>query len=116
MTRSRTRLASRIALATGAATLALTMATSGVFAGEITGNGTLKQVNGRSFCAFSGQEDLQWYTDDSDTTLRTDPTKGDPGHSQNWGQIPKAVRDQLTQIGLNPGIACNPNKTTFPGV
>ena len=50
---------------------------STTFAGEITGNGTLKAVNGNSPCAFSGQEDLQWYTDDSDTTLRSDPTKGD---------------------------------------
>jgi hypothetical protein len=105
----------RLALATGAAALVLSMATSAVFAGEITGNGTLKDVNGRSFCAFSGQEDLQWFTDDSDTTRLDNPVKGVPGHSQNWGQIPKEVRDQLTAIGMNPGIACNPNKTHFPG-
>jgi hypothetical protein len=41
------------------------------------------------------------------------PTKGDPGHAQSWGQIDKATRDFLTTIGLNPGIACNPNKSTF---
>ena len=58
---------------------------SAAFAGEITGNGKLKAVNGNSPCAFSGQEDLQWYTNDGDTTLRSDPTKGDPAHSQNWG-------------------------------
>ena len=29
--------------------------------------------------------------------------------------LDKNTRDQLTLIGLNPGIACNPNKTTFPG-
>jgi hypothetical protein len=39
------------------------------FAGEITGNGKLKTVNGSSPCAFSGQEDLQWYTADGDATL-----------------------------------------------
>jgi hypothetical protein len=81
-------------------------------AGEITGNGQLKPVNGKSICAYSGQEDLQWYTSDDDTTLRTDPTKGDPSHSQNWGQIPKDGRDFLTSVGANPGISCNPTKST----
>ena len=48
--------------------------------------------------------------------LKPRPTKGDPGHAQSWGQIPKAVRvDCLTAIGLNPGIACNPNKSTRRG-
>ena len=74
-----------ITLAAGAAALALTMAASAVSAGEITGNGRLKEVNGRSFCAFSGQEDLQWFTTDGDTTPVADPIKGDPAHSQNWG-------------------------------
>ena len=54
-------------------------------AGEITGNGRLVTVHGNSPCAFSGQEDLQWYTDDSDQTLLANPVKGDPQHSQNWG-------------------------------
>ena len=104
---------SNILAAAGAATMILALSANLVVAGEITGNGTLKDVNGRSFCAYSGQEDLQWYTDDSDTTLRTDPTRGDPGHAQSWGQIPKDVRAYLTSIGLNPGIACNPNRSTF---
>src|SRR5262249_37046395 len=56
-------------------------------AGEITGNGELKPVNGNSPCAFSGQQDLQWNTTDADTTLRTDPTRGDPSHSHNWGDV-----------------------------
>ena len=59
-------------------------------AGEITGNGQLKAVNGNSPCAYSGQEDRQWYTDDSDTTALSDPTKGDPAHSQNWGHVKQA--------------------------
>src|SRR5436309_958949 len=45
--------------------------------------------------------------------LATGPTRGDPGHAQNWGQIPQDVRDYLTSIGLNPGLACNPNRSTF---
>jgi hypothetical protein len=104
------RAISKLALATGVAALALTMATSAVFAGEITGNGTLKEVNGRSFCAFSGQEDLQWYTDDTDTTRLTNPIKGVPGHAQNWGQIPNR---QDLPAALHPGMDCNPNRTTF---
>src|SRR4029077_4118308 len=99
-------------LAAGAAALALTMAASAVSAGEITGNGRLQEVNGRSFCAFSGQEDLQWFTDDGYTVRLENPVKGVPGHAQNWGQIPKAVRDSFP-ADLHPGISCNPNKSTF---
>src|SRR5262245_4658992 len=65
--------------------------TSVAFAGEITGNGQLKPVNGNSPCAFSGQEDLQWYTTDEDTTPVQDPVKGDPAHSQNWGHVKQAL-------------------------
>jgi hypothetical protein len=76
------------------------------FAGEITGNGKWiagspdAPLNGKSECAFSGQQD--------------DP--GEPPFrgliAQSWGQIPKAVRDFLTSIGMNPGISCNPTKAT----
>ena len=78
------------------------------FAGEITGNGKWiagspdEPLNGKSECAFSGQQD--------------DP--GEPPFrgliAQSWGQIPKAVRDFLTSIGLNPGISCNPTKAPPP--
>lgn len=60
-------------------------------AGEITGNGQLKAVNGNSPCAYSGQEDLQWYTDNSDTTPVDNPVKGDPAHAQNWGHTKQAL-------------------------
>jgi hypothetical protein len=84
---------------------------SAAFAGEITGNGKPLWTNttdwnaehtlhGASACAFSGQEDLQYGPN-------PDPTAG---HSQSWGQIPKEVRDFLTTIEMNPGIACNPTK------
>ena len=69
----------------------IVVAVGAASAGEITGNGRLKPVNGNSPCAFSGQEDLQWYTTDDDTTLRTDPTRGDPAHSQNWGHVKQAT-------------------------
>jgi hypothetical protein len=106
------RFSRRLGVAISVAAVVLSLSASAAFAGEITGNGMLKVVNGRSFCAFSGQEDLQWFVDNGDTIPKTAPTKGDPGHSQSWGQIPKAVRDELTVAGFNPGIACNPNKTT----
>ena len=71
-------------------TAVMALGASAAFAGEITGNGKLKDVHGNSPCAYSGQEDLQWYTTDGDKTLRSDPTKGDPSHSQSWGQIVSA--------------------------
>jgi hypothetical protein len=85
------------------------------FAGEVTGNGKPLWTNGTdwnaehtlhgaSACAFSGQEDLQ-FTASPDY----DPNAG---HAQSWGQIPKVDRDFLTTIGSNPGIACNPTKST----
>jgi hypothetical protein len=73
----------------------MALGTSAAFAGEITGNGQLKTVLGNSPCAYSGQEDLQWYTNDGDTTLKSDPTKGDPAHSQSWGQIVSAAGGHL---------------------
>jgi hypothetical protein len=74
-----------IALVVVAATMAFVASTAS--AGEITGNGKLKTVHGNSPCAFSGQEDLQWYTDNSDTVALANPVKGEPAHSQNWGHV-----------------------------
>ena len=105
----------RILIAVGASVALLGLGSGAVFAGEVTGNGTLKEVHGRSSCAFSGQEDLQWFTNDVDRIPREDPTRGDPGHAQSWGQIDKGTRAFLTSIGMNPGIACNPNRSTGEG-
>ena len=71
---------------------------SAAFAGEITGNGKVTGAPGHanSECSFSGLED------------GSEGTPGGPGNPpQNWGQIPKADRDFLTSIGVNPGVACN---------
>jgi hypothetical protein len=81
------RLMKRFGVAVSVAAVVLSLSASAVFAGEITGNGRLKTVHGNSPCAFSGQEDLQWYTTDGDTTPVADPIKGDPAHSQNWGHV-----------------------------
>ena len=71
----------------------MALGASAAFAGEITGNGTLKTVNGNSPCAFSGQEDLQWYATDADNPADrlSNPIKGDPAHSQNWGHVKQDV-------------------------
>jgi len=105
----------RILVAVGASIALLGLGSGAVFAGEITGNGTLKDVQGRSACANSGQEDLQWFEDDLDTIPREVVVRGEPGHAQSWGQIDKGTRAFLTSIGMNPGIACNPNKSTGGG-
>jgi hypothetical protein len=99
----------RLSAALGGAALIALLGANIAFAGEITGNGKSLHIenskwgtglHARSFCAFSGQEDLQFETGGS---------KGVPGHSQSWGQIPKAVRDQIGPLGVHPGRACNPN-------
>ena len=102
-------MARRIAAALSSVALIGLLGASTAFAGEITGNGTLKDVNGRSSCAFSGQEDLQWFVTDADLVRRTDPTRGDPGHAQSWGQIPHSVRSTFPAF-LHPGISCNPTR------
>ena len=78
-----------IALVSVAAMMAFVASTAS--AGEITGNGKLKVVHGNSPCAYSGQEDLQWYTDDSDTVPLSDPVRGVPAHAQNWGHVKQAT-------------------------
>ena len=113
MTSTTARKTTRLFLAAGTVAALLAFSAGSALAGEVTGNGKLKTVQGHSFCAFSGQEDLQWFTDDGDTVRLENPVKGVPGHSQNWGQNSKEQRAFLTSIGFNPGIACNPNKTTF---
>jgi hypothetical protein len=110
-------MARRLFSAILAAAMIASLGASAVFAGEITGNGKVLKtdagkwgtgLHGRSECAYSGQEDLQ-YLDEEGNPL-PEPTKGSPGHAQSWGQIPKADRDFLTSLGFNPGLACNPVK------
>jgi hypothetical protein len=99
----------RFAAAMGGAALIALLGANLAFAGEITGNGKSLHVevskwgtglHARSFCAFSGQEDLQFEAGGS---------KGVPRHAPAWGQIPKDVRDFIGPLGFHPGRACNPN-------
>ena len=109
------RFMTRFGVALSVAAIVLSLGASAVLGGEITGNGkplwtntqdwtVAHTLHGASECAFSGQEDLQ-FTANPDY----DPTAG---HAQSWGQIPKEGRDFLTTLGLNPGIACNPTKSS----
>jgi len=106
----------RFGLAIAAAALLATMTAGSALAGEVTGIGgeTAAPEHANSICAFSGQEDLQFFEDDENTIPKSEPTKGDPSHAQSWGQIPKAVRDTLPAF-LHPGSSCNGHTGFFAG-
>jgi hypothetical protein len=114
---ARQRLA-RVGIALVLAAMVLGLGASAALGGEITGNGkVLKQadgtLHGQSECAYSGQEDLQFL--DEEGNPLAEPTRGVPGHAQSWGQIPKEFRDFLTTLGLHPGVACNPTRSSGGG-
>ena len=81
----------------------LAMGTSTAFGGEVGGKGNPVPggEKGKSVCSYSGQQD--------DPVADAGVFKGD--RVQNWGQLPKAVRDFLRTVGLHPGDACNPKKS-----
>jgi hypothetical protein len=83
-----------------ACALLLIWLTNSASAGEITGNGKPIDVKGKSECAYSG---LQDDPEEDEGIFRGDRV-------QNWGQLPKAVRDIIREFGLLPGDACNPAK------
>ncbi|HEX2765975.1 MAG TPA: hypothetical protein VHR55_04975 [Candidatus Limnocylindria bacterium] len=99
------------------ATMLLALSAAAVAAGEITGNGksTAAPAHANSICAFSGQEDLQWFFDDDNTMPKPQPTRGEPGHAQSWGQIPKFVRDNILAPEEHPGNSCNGNHGFLAG-
>jgi len=73
----------------------LMLGATGAHAGEITGNGKdtpIRSGVASSVCAFSGLNDFE------------DPNF--EGRTQNWGQIPKADREFLREIGVSPGASC----------
>lgn len=98
----------RLFAALGTALMLVALTAGAAMAGEVTGNGkaTAAPQHANSICAFSGQEDLQFFEDDENTIPKEEPTKGDPAHAQSWGQIPKAVRDTLPAV-FHPGSSCN---------
>jgi hypothetical protein len=77
------------------------------FAGEVTGSGkggptgdgttpvARPSTVAASECSFSGLEDGE-----------EDPSgPSGPGTTQNWGQVPKPVRDEIKPFA-SPGVAC----------
>ena len=98
-------LIARLGASFAGAALVLSLGAGAALAGESTGSGKSLKVDGggkwhtglhaRSLCAYSGLND----------TITAD----DPGRTQNWGTIPKAVRDMMGPAGFHPGMACNPN-------
>jgi len=109
------RITRRLGLAVAAVAVVLSLTAGAALGGEVTGNGKDLRLpdgtlHGQSECAFSGQEDLQFQ--DEEGNPLPEPMKGVPGHAQSWGQIPKEFRDFLTAEGFNPGIACNPTKSS----
>jgi hypothetical protein len=110
----------RLVAALSLAVLVVMLTASVAMAGEVTGTGKSKQIDGgkwgtnlhaRSVCAFSGQQDLQYFSNEGGNTDPHPITRGVPSHAQSWGQIPKAVRDDPNVFGgLNPGTFCNPIK------
>ena len=102
----------RLAAVAACAAAVVGVGASAALAGEITGNGKPlwtstdpvtgeHTLQGKSLCAFSGQEDDRFLA----------PGEWNGKRAQSWGQIPKEVRDFLTSVGSNPGIACNPTKS-----
>ncbi len=77
--------------------VALAVGAGSAFAGEVTGKGkpTAAPDNAHSICAFSGRNDGE------------PPPGRTAEHVQNWGQIPKEVRDVMATEGFHPGDACN---------
>jgi hypothetical protein len=114
-------MAHRLVTAVSLASLMVVLMAGVAMAGEVTGNGKNKQLedrgkwgtglHARSVCAFSGQEDLQYFSGQEGNTGPHPKTPGVPARAQSWGQIPKFVRDDPEEFGgLNPGTFCNPIK------
>jgi hypothetical protein len=105
----------RIAAVAACAAALMGLGASAAFAGESTGNGKQTPIgaapdnapHASSICSFSGQNP-EGLLDPSDPNY-------EPGHTQSWGQIPKADRDFLRTIGSAPGQSCNGHTGFFAG-
>ena len=101
----------RLVVATGATVALLSIGSGAVLAGEVTGNGELKDGPRPFRLRLLGPGGPR---SGSPTTWiaapREDPTRGVPATRQSWGQIPKATsRPVLTPDRHAPGDSCNPN-------
>ena len=97
----------RLGLAT-CAVVVMGLCANATLAGEVTGNGRWiagsadAPLHGRSACAYSGRQDN--YAED-EGLFRSMIV-------QSWGQIPRSMRQILASIGLHPGDACNPTRSS----
>jgi hypothetical protein len=100
----------KVIAGTAVAMLMLFGGAGAAFAGEVTGSGkggpngdgvpgatTVRgnSIRANSICAYSGLAD------------GGEGEPAGPGNTQNWGSIPKAVRDVIATQGEHPGDACN---------
>jgi hypothetical protein len=82
----------------------LVVGANAALAGEVTGSGANADQNqGVSWCSFSGL---------NDDPLGLDPANGPGGTAQSYGQELKL--GLVDPHELNPGVACNPNRTFLP--
>ena len=88
---------STVLIATASTGAALILSTGPAQAGEVNGQGNPTGAVGKahSICMYSGLED------------GSEGGPSGPGTTQNWGQIPKAIRAILATEGEHPGDACN---------
>jgi hypothetical protein len=100
-------LTRRFGLALAAASVALSLSAGAAMAGEVTGSGANDHQNqGKSWCSFSG------LNDDPGAPLDGSGPNGPGGQSQSYGQDVKL--GLADPHALNPGVACNPNRTFLP--
>ncbi len=112
------------------AAIVAAFAAGAAFAGEATGNYNTdhgknnKQTpigqpadtdppHAASICSFSGQNPER-FIDPSILDPITGEPLFEPGRTQSWGQIPKAVRDTLP-AAEHPGESCNGHTGFFAG-
>ena len=94
-----------------------TFGVTAAFAGEVTGSGRYiagsddASLHGKSSCAYSGLNDNYVFG----TAGPGNPDEDGFTRTQNWGQVGSAGRAFLTSVGANPGVACNPTKSTGEG-
>jgi hypothetical protein len=101
------RRMTRVGLGVSAAAVVLALSASVAMAGEVTGSGkNFDQNQGRSWCSFSG------LNDDPGAPLDGSGPNGPGGKSQAFGQDVKL--GLADPHALNPGLACNPNRTFLP--
>ena len=100
-----------------AALMVVAMVAGAAFAGEVTGpsgeeGANADQNQGKSWCSFSGLNDVPDNPLDLDVTgPGTDYPDGPGGISQSFGQDVKLGADPHE---ANPGLLCNPTRTPLP--